>query len=240
MREMPEVDREAYAALSGMAVTALVLGLLSVTALIDPLALLVPLCGVVVGAWSLVRLARREGELTGRKAALAGLLLSILLGSVAAGQWVTHRRLLQAEARKVGAAWFERMAKGQPQLAHQLTLNPDSRQSSGEDSWAPYRENRGLHDELEKQLADKLFRVLLALGEKATVRFYATEVIDRTTRDEVVVMLFVVTFDGDAGKKSFLVRVAVKRTPTEMEGRVPWKIMGLTGGVRPAWEVPLD
>ncbi|NLE37953.1 MAG: DUF4190 domain-containing protein, partial [Pirellulaceae bacterium] len=65
LHEMPETDREAYAALSGMAVAALVFGLLSVTALIDPFAFVVPLVGIVLGVLSLARLARRGGELTG-------------------------------------------------------------------------------------------------------------------------------------------------------------------------------
>jgi hypothetical protein len=234
--EGSEGDGETYTALSGLAVAALVFGLLSATALIDPLAWLVPLIGLILGVTALVRIMRSDGELTGRRAALAGLFLSIFFGSIAVGNSATYRHLLQGEARKVGMAWFERMARRQPQLAYQLALNPDARQPFGEDSWAPYRESRKLHGELEKHLSEKLPRVLLALGESATVRYYATESIDVTGGDETVVMLFVVTFDADDGRTSFLVRIAARRVRTELEGRLPWRILGIEGGVRPAWE----
>ncbi|NLE37506.1 MAG: hypothetical protein GX621_05715 [Pirellulaceae bacterium] len=132
--------------------------------------------------------------------------------------------------------WFERMTRRQPQLAYELALNPDVRQPSSEDAWAPYRRDPKLYEELKKYLSEKLPRVLLALGERATVRYYATETIDSTRGDEVVVMLFVVTFDGDDGKKSFLVRLGAARVKTEMEGRLPWRIFRIEGGVRPGLE----
>ncbi len=231
-----EADREEYRAVSGLAVTALVLGVLSVAALVDLLAWLFPVAGILTSGLAIAQIARQRPELVGRKAAVAGLLLSLLFGSMAVGHWVSYRWLVQREARAVGMAWFERLARGQPQLAHQLTLAPDDRQPPRSDAWAAYRTSRTLHEALEQYVAEPLLRTLLALGQQAAVRFYATEDLDGPAGDEVVAQLYAVTFEKDGQKTSFFVRMVVRRAAAEIPDRAAWQIVGVEGGVYPAWE----
>ena len=72
-----------YHPVSGLAVAGLMLGLLSAIALIDPIGWLLPPVGILLSAVALWRIARSSPAMVGRKAALVGLSLSVLLGAAA-------------------------------------------------------------------------------------------------------------------------------------------------------------
>ena len=77
----PEYDEDIqpYRALSRSAVFCLVLGLLSFTALMAPVMLVLPALCILLGVVALANLRRYPAELSGRPAALIGLILSIAL-----------------------------------------------------------------------------------------------------------------------------------------------------------------
>jgi hypothetical protein len=77
----PEYDEDIhpYRALSRSAVFCLVLGLLSMTALMAPVLLVLPALGILLGTVALANLRRYPTELSGRPAALIGLALSVVL-----------------------------------------------------------------------------------------------------------------------------------------------------------------
>ena len=77
----PEYDEDIhpYRALSRSAVFCLVLGLLSFTALMAPVMLVLPALSILLGVVALTNLRRYPAELSGRPAALIGLILSIAL-----------------------------------------------------------------------------------------------------------------------------------------------------------------
>ncbi|HLA85082.1 MAG TPA: hypothetical protein VJL29_09825 [Thermoguttaceae bacterium] len=231
-----EAERDDYRALSGLAVAALVLGLFSAVALVDPRAALVSVAGIVVACLALRKIASSGGELLGRKAAIAGLLLSLLLGGVALGHCLTYRWLLASQARRVGTQWFDLIARGRPELAYQLFLAPDDRHSSGGDIWDFYCSDATRHDSLEHYLTMPEVRTLLALGPKATVRPYAVEDIDTRANENRVVTIYSVTFDRDGRGTTFLVRLTARRIPAGPAAGAGWQLVGLEGGVRPAWE----
>lgn len=81
-------DIHPYRALSKSAVFCLVLGLLSFTALMAPVMLVLPVLSILLGLVALANLRRYPAELSGRLAALIGLALSVVLligGSVLHG-----------------------------------------------------------------------------------------------------------------------------------------------------------
>ena len=65
-------------------------------------------------------------------------MLSLAIGSVAVGHVVAYRWLLVRQSREVAAAWFDLIAKGQPQVAHQFHLRPADRAPAGSDLWKFY------------------------------------------------------------------------------------------------------
>jgi len=232
----PGAEQDEYHALCGLAVAGLVLGLFSVVALVDPRAAVVSAAGILVSGLALWRIARRSPELVGRKAAVIGLVLSLLFGSVAVGHSLAYRWLLIRQAQQVGMTWFNLIAQGQPQAAHQLVFAPQDREPADGDLWAFYCTNEPRYRALEKYLATPLLRTLLALGTRATVRPYATEEIDTRAGEEYVVGLYSVTFDQDGRKTTFLVRLVAQHLGNDAAGRSAWKIVGSEGGVHPEWE----
>lgn len=81
---------EAYRALSKGAVLALVMGLLSLTVVLTPLLLCLPLVGIASGVIAWRRIRRYPHELTGRAPAAIGVLLSAVLLVVGVGMhgWI--------------------------------------------------------------------------------------------------------------------------------------------------------
>ena len=118
-------DIAQYRQLCVLAVVGLILGLLSAAALIDPLTWVVPGAGILVSWLALRRIARAEAGLAGRKAALAGLLLSVLFGAAGAANAITYRALVRQQGRRFAEEWFELLLARQPQKAYQLTIAQD-------------------------------------------------------------------------------------------------------------------
>jgi hypothetical protein len=69
---------EQYRALSTSAVASLIVGLLSCVAVLDWSLLAIPLIGIALSAFALVRVRRKRAELSGESLARAGLALSLL------------------------------------------------------------------------------------------------------------------------------------------------------------------
>ena len=81
IENIPEYDEDVqpYRAVSKSAVSCLVVGLLSLTALMSPALLLLPAVGILVGLVALAKLRRYPAELSGRPAALIGLAFRAVL-----------------------------------------------------------------------------------------------------------------------------------------------------------------
>jgi hypothetical protein len=73
---------EHYRALSTSAVASLIVGLLSCTAILDWSLVAIPLLGIPLSLFALVKVRRHSDELTGEKLARAGLALSLLFAVV--------------------------------------------------------------------------------------------------------------------------------------------------------------
>ena len=231
--EQNDLDAAEYRALSPWAVIALVLGLISATAFVSPVLWIVPVLGLSAAAMALRQIRASENEMTGRRAALWGLGLSVAFGIGAVADRGATSWRLEAEATAFATLWFDHLQHDRPHLAHQLTLEPHRRRGSG-DGWAQYREQPEARVELEGFTADKPIRALLALDERATVRLYQTEAIRSADRGRHFVgQLYAVTYDHQGVTTTFFLRIAALRT-LERDTKTPsWKITSWQAGVRP-------
>ncbi len=82
-------DYEQYRALSTIAVASLIVGLLSPMAILSWLLVTIPVVGVALSLFALVRTRRHRDELAGEKLAAVGLALSLLF-AVAGPAWLTY------------------------------------------------------------------------------------------------------------------------------------------------------
>jgi hypothetical protein len=155
---------------------------------------------------------------------------------------LVHLGYLRAEAREVAAQWFEFLRRDDPWRAHQMTLEPESRQSLDETDETIEQYYRALPQAAESIrtfVKDPLVRGLLALSNRAEVSYWKTDQYVRTagplvrpTREQLS-QLYTITFDRKEGRTTFLARIALTRTIDPTTGQASWEVSGYTGGVRP-------
>jgi hypothetical protein len=217
-----------YRALSVSAVVGLIFGLLAPTALIGPLLWGVPLLGVLISAVALRRIARDAPLLVGRKAALAGLMLSILFAAAAPANWFLYRRLVRGEARQFAGQWFDFLAHGRPDEAYQLKIYPPYRQPFDDQLRVFYHDNPRWQKELDNFVGQPLTRALLALGQAARVRHFETSRQEHGGQRSVVYQVYAVTYldEKDGRKKTFFVGLKLERVRLD-NGRANWYITAI-------------
>jgi len=216
-------DIAEYRAMSVSAVAGLILGLLSAVALVDPLAWLIPLGGVLLCVLALQRIARAAPALIGRKAALAGLVLSVLFGTAAVADRMTYRALMRSEGQRFARLWFDLLAQRDPKKAFQLTLAPRERHPLDEGLTQFYREGPRWHRMLLDYVERPVVRTLLALGKNAVVRYYGTGGQETEGQRDKLYQVFAVTFDDAGRKTTFCVGLTLHRIELE-NGQAVWQV----------------
>ncbi len=96
-----------YRPISGWALAALFIGLLSFVALLHPLLWSVPMAGVVVSLVALRRISRSDVPVVGRKAALVGLAFSLLYGVAAPARVASRDYWLCARAERLANTFMD-------------------------------------------------------------------------------------------------------------------------------------
>ena len=248
-----------YRAVSGLAVGGLVIALFSPIALAHPVLWTVPVIGIVTCVLALMRIGRETPPLIGRKAALAGLFVSVLLAVAAPATSFTYWQLVDREARQFAFQWFGFLRQGDPYKAHQLTAYPEERLPLEEGLREHYAKKpeapgepqdfleppvgggltelasleRDAHRDLESYVGRPEIRSLLNLGQKAQVHYYDTErsYHDRTT--DVVQQVYAVTCEEAGKKESYFLQLILKRYPIPGAGRAAWQVFDFKGAVRP-------
>jgi len=229
-----------YRAVSLKCVLGLALGVASPLAFLGPVLWLVPVLGIALAASGLRDVRRADRQLVGRTAGLVGLGLALLCGTAAASHETSRQWWIRAEAKEVASAWFDFLAADQPQLAHQLTVTPAARQPLDAAAlWDYYRRDSAAAEELEQFVAVPLVRTLLALGDRALVRFWSTEKQTRYGRSSTyrsldqIIQVYAVTYAGPEERTTFFCRLILERVTDATSGRTGWQIARYRGGVRP-------
>jgi len=230
-----EADVATYHAVSGLAIAGLLLGLLAPLALVVRAAWVLAIAGVVVNVVALRRIAASAPALMGRKAALVGLTLSAIFFAAVPADWVAYRRLLREEARKSAAIWFDYLRTGQPHKAYQLTLGPTSRDRLDDTLWEFFREGSEGRRELEGFIHRPEVRTLMALRDKATVRFYDTESQWADKDVDHVYQTYAVTYSDSEGLRTFFIGLLMDRSVDAWTRHAYWQIDRIIGGVQPKW-----
>ena len=233
----PDAEIADYRAVSGSAVAGLIFGLLSPFWMIDPLLWLFPTppLGILFSTLALCQIARHSPILVGRKAAMAGLILSVLFCTAAPTNWLGYRWMIRREARQFAGLWFQFLSQDQPRKAYQLTQHPKSRQPLDDKTLRDFfRPGSTARDELDNYTAQKLIRTLSALSQSAGVRYYQTDGQGHTGKRDVVVQTYAVTYPDPRtrGKKTFFLRLNMERLRLDT-GQAEWQLGRVEDGFKP-------
>jgi len=119
--EPPPEDHD-YRPISGLAVTASVLGVLSIAAVFHPALCVLPALGAASGALALRGLLRADSRAVGRWPALIGLALSLCLGVLAPAELLTRTWIRNRTAERVAARWADAILGSKILEAHSLLM----------------------------------------------------------------------------------------------------------------------
>jgi hypothetical protein len=135
-----------YRGVSGLAIAALVLGLLSPVAFVAPLLWSAPIFAIGFAWAAMHRIKAGGGELAGWNLALLGLLLAVLCGVAAPVHYATRHIWLETRAEAVAGKFVELLCADRPYAAYQLMLAPASRKPLDDakppEKWTDDREQK--------------------------------------------------------------------------------------------------
>ena len=225
-----------YQSVSGLAFVALLLGLFSWTALFTPWLWPVAFAGVITALAALVQIRRRAPTLLGRKPAIIGLLLSVAFSFAGPTETFAYRWLISREGRQIAAEFLREVQQGQPEAAYQWTLPSGRRVPPTVDLAASYYAGSEARTGLEAFVARPENVALLALGGKARIRYYDTDLQIQGDEGDRLRLIYAVTYDQAAGKyrgkNSFFIGLNLRRTVLPAAHVVDWQIEGVQGGIQ--------
>jgi hypothetical protein len=231
-----DLEQTEYHSLSPLAVVGLILGLIAPVAFLSPLLVLVPLAGAVVSWFALRQIATSDGSIVGRTAAVVGLVLSLICATAIPAQALALRWFTSRQARPIAMEWFAQLAKNDPYSAVEMTNHPAGRLASGPNLADQYISSEALYKSLQTFVTDPAVRALLALGDRATVRYYSDTGFTSAAGGRVQIgQIYAVTYRQSPDERpiSFFVQLALEKLPGDPTTPGGWRVLSYKGGVRP-------
>jgi hypothetical protein len=212
-----------YRSISSLAVVALLFGLASPLALVNPLLLAVPLAAVILALFALRQIAANEEVLSGRNLALVAVFLGVTFLFFTPVRLATRYEILKGHARELAEAFLDLLQKGQLYEAHQLaqlkyvTPGPDS----PPEEYA--QADKMTVEDFAKFKETKSIQNIEAVKSNFTYRFEAVEPTPARDGGEFFVLRYQIVPDGSLGKRPFPIWISISRTRDESSVRPKWK-----------------
>lgn len=230
-----EEDLRSYGSVSGWAVASALCGVLSAVALFSDVLLIVPAIGAFMAILALRRISDPAYAVIGRTPALVGLVLSIVFAVAVPVERVAERWLILRDSDQFARLWFALLSENRPIEALRLEIDPFERFAyKGKQQIVDYyrrRDNGG--DEVKYFFQDPLIKTLIALKDRAEVRFYENEVYAPSKTRSVVVNVYAVTYVQNGRRHTFFVRIGLERVKALFTPDIGWQMMTHQGGIRP-------
>lgn len=225
--DSPEED-VSYSRLSLWAILAFLFGLGSFLAFFSLWFCFIGAIGIPVALAAIFLIRRSEGSLTGLRFAQSGLSLSIISLVAVSVLWPTYQYGIRREADRFFRIWFQAMRDDNIPLAKGLASSYWRRPSvdDPEKWWSDHYSEKFAHRGIHLYVEDKLVRVMLALGDRATVTYYKTLSIATGDEKDTAVMLYAVTYPAADGKtETFFVKMTGERVfPTGDVKSAGWNL----------------
>ena len=217
-----------YRSVSKLAVTALLVGLLSAVALIPPHSLVINLLGVICAVLALARIARADRRLVGRNLALVGLALSLAFGSYAYARGAVIQHLVAGEAEQWGLDWCKLVREGRLPLALELKQPPTSRRPLN-DTLAEYYSENPQGDALMKAFRenDAVMALLTAPSEAKLTPGRVQGVMSAGQGEYVVLHEFLLTSPKSPSGEPAILMLQMRRARLSRLGGGAWYLTDL-------------
>jgi hypothetical protein len=220
-----EADVVAYRSLSKAAIVAIILGVASFGALLQPLLLIVPLVAIVAGILALRSISVSTAGLAGRWLAVIGVLLAVFFASTATARFISRDWIVTARARRFADDWLQMAAEGRREEAYEMTLSPAQRQLPGTELAEFYASSAERNEELQQFFAESPARDLVEYGSQGTLQF--EEVIHSGKSSyygDMVGMIYTLTYTADDETKAVKIHLIVRRSRHRKSGHGQWSV----------------
>jgi hypothetical protein len=223
----PRVEAELveYRGLSGWAVAALVLGLLSPTAILTPLLWLVPVIGIVVALVAMRNIKMAQGQKTGWYVALLGMLLSIFFGAAGPARAISRNIWLETRAQRLARVFVDLLRENKPLEAHELTKTGSQRKQPAPNALEVIEKNPDMKREYDRFLKNDLVKALLEQGEKAQIESLSVSFLSSDEGRETMIVHYHITSSDPAQPLSFPGEIVLQRSTEQLTGKEQWRVM---------------
>ena len=160
-----------YRTISGLAIASLLLGLAAPLCLVAPLLFAIPLLGFVLALAAVARIARSDGQMVGRGAALVGMALCVASVCGAIAQSTVTEQMLSRQAREMALEWVALLQAGGGQQAFELTLAHAQGPPPKPPVNMPNHVEEAGESPLDHFLHDPVVAYLMGDGRTAQIRF---------------------------------------------------------------------
>lgn len=220
-----EESLSGYRPIHWTSVVGLCLGVLSTFSLLHWLLLSVAVAAILIGVVALRQIAQRDGELLGRKAALAGIALAVCFLGFVPTRSVTRRNHLDRQARQHAEQWFLLLRDGglpnlykafelkktyrerQPQGTDLALRYGDPREISSMDALPideemnhAYRHQRSFHDFVEHPVVNQI----IELGRNCELTWERVAGRSRSSNHDLIVLEYSIKYQDDGQRQTAL------------------------------------
>jgi hypothetical protein len=222
-RVEPEIVQ--YRVISGWAVAALVLGLLSPAAIVAPILWLIPAMGFVAALIAMRSITAAQGQKSGWYLALLGLMLAIFFGAAGPARAITRNLWLETRAERLAHVFVDLLRQNKPLEAHELTKVASQRKPLGDNALELIQKNPDMKREYERFLSSELVQTLLERGKTAEVGLSSASFLRSDEgRDALTVEYHITTRDQDK-PLTLSGQIGLERTVELMTGKERWRVI---------------
>ena len=229
---------EAEATYTRLCVPALLAALFGMGAFLvyfSPWFFFIGVIAMLLGLIALGAIRKGEGILTGTLLAYLGLCGGIVALVSVTCFWQAYQFGVRREADQFFRLWFtavQQGAEGIPQAKELSAIySHRSRAASAEEWWGNQYSEKYAHRDLHRYVENALVKVLMALGDKATVSYYKTLNMVSERDSDTVASVYAVTFPAESGgTETFFVRISGKRMypPKSQDFKAAgWRLEGM-------------
>ena len=207
---------EQYSSISWLAVLAFLTGLLSFLALAHPVLWCLPFIGATLAVFSIQRIRRSDGALSGQGIAAVALGLSCCAASMTFSRALVAREVQHRQAIEFADRWLAALHEGRVRLAHQWTLSKLYRGGSSQSLKEVY-ENEEQREALQRFMREEPSRSLIELAPDARFEYQGTRSVTGDRRRRFFSLDYTFQTAGEDSERQPLNLIVLRRHDAEFQ-----------------------
>ena len=188
-----------------------------------------PAGGVLLNGLALAQDRRAGPALVGRRAALAGLMLSLCFAAAAVSRWYVASRLLRNEAMRFAAVWFDALRRETPSGPSSSRSIPSTVGRPAKNPRDFDRGNPRRREQFQRYLRQPPVRAVFGPRAEGPVPLCEAADLGQPDGRPWVQLTYAVTCDDPA--TSFMLTLTLDRFTAA--GRSDWRLLGIDSDLPP-------